>query len=106
MMGVNKIIFNHYGIITLFVDEGIIKSNNIDKKISNDKLMDILKNIVMITHNWESEYIDLNTYDGVDWSLDIYYSDGEIQTYKGHASYPDNFNKLDNLFTNLLKEVL
>ena len=106
-MDINKISFNHNNTnIELIFDSSIIKYNNLCHKVSSNKLLDILKSIMKIIHNWDHEYIDLNTYDGNDWSLDILYSDKEKESYKGHAMYPNNFDKLDDLFTNILKEVL
>lgn len=107
MLGINKIIFTYNESITMILfNLNTINYNNINKQVDKDKLINYLKKICKIVHNWKNEYIDLKIIDGDDWTLDFYYEDGKITNHKGHGTFPNNFEQLKNLFVNINSEVL
>lgn len=77
------------------------RSGRIDSRIISDYLSQILH----ITSDWKEEYIDLSMIDGEDWKLFIYYIDGKVKKYYGHACFPINFDVFFDLNRSILKEL-
>lgn len=48
---------------------------------------------------WKKEYIDHNIMDGTQWTVEIYYADGKVKEIYGSNKYPQNFEKLEKIFS-------
>lgn len=107
MKGIKSIIYE-IDDQTLFINRGErnqIIYKDISSIISEEKILEYLRNLFCIIDGWSKEYINTKIIDGSNWKLSIIYSNGNKKQYRGKSNYPNNFEALVRLNQKLIDEV-
>lgn len=119
MKGVKSIIYKknqtflkeEYFEIEIKNKKNLLKHNNsyfqfqdgiISKKLSDEKVFEFFKKLFSLIDNWKDEYINYNIIDGVEWKLEISFTNGKIKRYIGKNDFPNNFEYLDKIKDELI----
>ena len=74
------------------------------KDLSDEKIKKIKNKLEKFDiENWEDSYVEPGACDGEEWGLDILFKSKIKREINGHMRYPDNFDKVENFFKNLIK---
>lgn len=90
--------------INLF--EYTINKNKVkDDTINNELVTQFVDNLFRIIDDWQSNYENSNLIDGTEWNLQIMYRNGKIQSYSGKNNFPNNFEYLEKIKSELIDNI-
>ena len=71
--------------------------------VSDELLNDFIDKLLRTTAEWNTEYYQRNIIDGTEWKLKILLKNNTEKCYAGRNDFPSNFEYLDRLKYELLK---
>lgn len=107
LLGIERIVFkkNNTSLIIEVGDVNRVLYDNFSINVDKDKVFYYLRGLFNVVTDWEEKYIDTRIIDGDTWELAIIYSNGNKRKYCGRAKFPINFETLERLNHDLVRDV-
>ena len=104
MVNIEKIIYrrNDNNYIISIGEECLVKYNDKAIKYGYEDIEKNIKSIILMTYDWEREYIDNFIIDGDNWSLSIKYKNGREVNYNGSGKFPYNIDAFEKILFGLV----
>lgn len=105
-MNVKNIIYNNnrrYFVVDF--NQNQVTYDNITVPVSKEIITNYLMSFFNIMVTWKEGYLNNSVIDGSDWKITVNFLDNSNKIYTGHGSYPDNFEAIERLISQIISEV-